>query len=56
MTIEEINEATEILIKALMDSELNNYIKLELLLNLRMFLGNYDKNVEILRAEDKKRK
>ena len=49
MSNEELNEATEIIINAVMNSELNNYVKLELMLNLRMFLGNYDKNVEILR-------
>ena len=56
MSIEEINEATEIVLNAVMNSNLNNYAKLELMLNLRMFLANYDKNINILRREGEKRK
>ena len=55
MSIEEINEATEVIIKAISDSKINNYAKLELMLNLRMFLANYDKNIDILRKEQKKK-
>lgn len=51
MSNEELNEATEVIINALMNSELNNYAKLELMLNLRRFLADYDKNVSILRKE-----
>lgn len=55
MSIEELNEATEVIINALMNSQLNNYAKLELMFNLKRFLADYDKNVSILRKELKKR-
>lgn len=56
MSNEELNEATSIIIKALSESSLNGYAKIELMINLKKFLEDYDKNIQVLRVEDKKKK
>lgn len=56
MSNEELNEATNIIIKAISESSLNGYAKIELMINLKKFLEDYDKNIQVLRKEDKKKK
>lgn len=53
MSNEELEEATEIIINALMNSKLNNYAKIELMLNLKLFLEDYNKNIFILKRYKK---
>ncbi|MBR4003568.1 MAG: hypothetical protein IKI95_05910 [Clostridia bacterium] len=58
MSNEEIEEATDLVINAIIKSELNNYTKLELMVNLRTFFENYENNIRLLRKgiEDEKKK
>lgn len=54
MTKEELEEATDIILNSIIDSKLDNYTKVELLINLKNFLFNYDENIKILRNNEKR--
>jgi len=54
MTQEEIEEGLDIILEAISNSKLNNYAKIELMLNLKKFFLNYNKNIKILRENDKR--
>ena len=58
MSNEEIEEASDLVINAIIKSELNNYAKLELMVNLKSFFENYDENIRLLRKgnQDEKKK
>lgn len=56
MTKEELEEATDIIIDSITNSNLHNYTKLELLINIKLFLENYHKNIKILDKIEKSRK
>lgn len=58
MNKEEIEEAFDIIIDAISKSNLSNYTKVELMINIKLFMENYDKSIRILRnakhEEDKR--
>lgn len=56
MSNEEIEEATDLLINAVIKSELNNYTKIELMINLRKFFEHYNENINILRRNENESK
>ena len=50
-----LNEAVDIIIEALDKSnKIDNIDKTELMLNIPLFLDNYDENIKILRKEHNK--
>lgn len=49
MSNEELEECIDIIAKALSESNLNNYTKLEMMINLKLFMENYEENIRILR-------
>ena len=53
MTKEELEEATEIILDSIMNSNLSNYTKIELLINLRHFLNpqDYKRNIAVLERD-----
>ena len=53
MSNEELEEVTDLLINTVIKSELNNYTKIELMINLRLFFENYDENIRLLNKERK---
>ena len=55
MEQEQIEQATDIVIESIANSNLDNYIKLELLINLRLFFKDYDKNIRLLNKEGRKK-
>ena len=58
MNKEEIEEAFDIIIDAISKSNLSNYTKVELMINIKLFMENYDKSISLLRnakhEEDKR--
>lgn len=56
MTKEELEEATEIILDSIMNSNLSNYTKIELLINMKTFLKDYKENINILSKEEVKKK
>jgi hypothetical protein len=54
MSNEELLEATDIIIDAISVSSLSNYTKLELMMNLKKFLSEYEKNINILKESEKR--
>lgn len=54
MSNEEIDETLDLILNAIMHSDLNNYTKLELIVNLRTFFENYNENINILNKERKR--
>ena len=54
MNNEEIEEAFEVILESIMNSNLKLYSKLELVINLRKFFENYTNNINLLRENDKK--
>ena len=55
MVKEEIEEATEIILKSLIDSDLSVYTKVELMINLKKFFENYNKNIMLLKLNEEKK-
>lgn len=55
MATDEIEQALEIIIDSISRSNLDNYTKLELLINLRLFFKDYDKNIRLLNKEGRNR-
>lgn len=56
MTKEELEEATEIILDSLMNSNLSNYTKIELLINMKTFLKDYENNIRELNKIEKSKK
>ena len=56
MTKEELEEATDIIIDRIVSSNLNNYTKVELMINLKTFLSDYENNIKELRKIEKRKK
>lgn len=56
MTKEELEEATDIIIDKIVSSNLNNYTKIELMINLKTFLSDYENNIRELRKIEKRKK
>ena len=56
MTKEELEEATEIILDSIMNSNLFNYTKIELIINMKTFLKDYKENINILSKEEVKKK
>lgn len=54
MTKEELEEAADIILDTIITSNLSNYTKIELIINLRKFLENYRENIKILRNNEKR--
>lgn len=55
MTKEELEEATDIILESLMTSNLPNYTRVELMINLKKFLENYRENIKILNEYEKRK-
>ena len=55
MEQEQIEQAADIIINSISRSSLDNYTKLELLINLRLFFKDYDKNIRLLNKEGRKK-
>lgn len=51
MNKEELEEATDIILNSIIESKLDNYTKIELLINLKNFLCNYENNISYLRKK-----
>ena len=56
MTKEELEEATDIILDSIITSNLSNYTKIELMINLKKFLENYKENIRILDKIEKRKK
>lgn len=56
MEKESLEKATDIIVRYVELANIPVYDKVELLLNLRLFLKDYDKNIKILRKEVKNEK
>ena len=56
MTKEELEEATEIILEGVMNSDLSNYTKIELMINLKTFLKDYENNIIELNKIEKRKK
>lgn len=56
MSKEELEEALDIIVDSICKSKMNNYAKIELMMNLKKFFENYDKNIRTLRESEKIRK
>ena len=56
MTKEELEYATDIILERIESSELSNYTKLELLINMKTFLKNYKDNIIELNKIEKRKK
>lgn len=56
MTKEELEEATDLILDSIINSNLSNYTKIELLINLKHFLENYKENIKILNEYEKRKK
>lgn len=49
MSNDDLEECIDIIVKAISESKLDNYVKLEMMINLKLFLENYENNIRILR-------
>lgn len=56
MTKEELEIATDILIDRIVESDLSNYTKIELMINLKTFLKDYENNIRELNKLEKRKK
>ena len=56
MTKEELEYATDIILDRIVESDLSNYTKLELLINMKTFLKNYQDNIIELNKIEKRKK
>lgn len=56
MTKEELEYATDIILEIIESSDLSNYTKLELLINMKTFLKNYQDNIIELNKIEKRKK
>ena len=56
MSQEELEEATDIILKTLSESSLPNYTKVELMINLRKFFEHYNENIRLLQKLEKRLK
>lgn len=55
MSNEELEEVFDIIINSISKSNLSNYTKLEVLVNLKLFFQDYKENIRILNIERKKK-
>lgn len=55
MTKEELEYATDIIIDRIIESELSNYTKIELMINLKTFLKDYENNIRELNKIEKRK-
>lgn len=51
MSTDEIEQALEIIVDSISRSSLDNYTKLELLINLKLFFEDYNKNIRLLNSK-----
>lgn len=56
MTKEELEYATDIIIDRIIESDLSNYSKIELLINIKTFLKDYENNIRELNKIEKSKK
>lgn len=56
MTKEELEIATDIILDRIINSELANYTKIELMINLKTFLKDYKNNIRELNKLEKSKK
>lgn len=49
MSNEELEEALDIIVESLCKSNLHNYTKLELMINIKTFFEHYEDNIKLLR-------
>lgn len=49
MSNDDLEECIDIIVKAISESKLDNYVKLEMMINLKLFLENYENNIRLLR-------
>lgn len=49
MTNDSLDQALEIIIKAIEKSDISVYDKVELLININLFLKDYDNNIKVLK-------
>lgn len=55
MEQQKIEQATDVVIDAITNSNLDNLTKMELLINMRAFFEDYNKNINLLNREKAKR-
>ena len=56
MNKESLNIVSDDFVSLLEKSNIDTKDKLELLINIRLFLENYDENIQLLKHHEKKRK
>lgn len=56
MTKEELEIATDIILDRIIESDLSNYTKIELMINLKTFLKDYEVNIRELNKLEKSKK
>lgn len=56
MTKEELEIATDIILDRIINSDLANYTKIELMINLKTFLKDYENNIIELNKLEKSKK
>lgn len=56
MTKEELEYATDIILDRIINSDLANYTKIELMINLKTFLKDYENNIRGLNKLEKRKK
>lgn len=54
MNNEEVEDVLNIILDSIISSNLSNYTKVEVLLNLKQFFKNYDENIKLLRNNEKR--
>lgn len=54
MEQKDIEQASDIILNSIMTSDLEPQIKIELLVNMRLFFENYNENIMILNQEKRK--
>jgi len=55
MEEKDIEQASDIILNSIMTSNLEPQIKIELLVNMRLFFENYNENIMILNQEKRKK-
>lgn len=53
MTSDSLDQALEIIIKAIEKSDISVYDKVELLININLFLKDYEDNIKVLKKRKK---
>ena len=56
MTKEELEIATDIILDRIINSDIANYTKIELMINLKTFLKDYENNIRELNKLEKRKK